>query len=230
LRRGTGRSALQAYPCKRQAYVTNDFGGPGLTRYLDSSAFVKRYVQEEGSKAVTSRFERGEAIYTSVLSFPEVHAAIGRKYRDRELSINEKEKLVDEFQADWFFSLSILELTTHTMIALPTLCEQYFLKASDAIHLSAAFWLKDTFRLHAGKALKVAGTSSSLAYLTPVRRGCAQVRFPGIQPRINQIPVSCFRAVSSPSSIGLAMMVWTRSRARRNLPLRRSFVSITSCR
>ena len=84
-----------------------------------------------------------------MLSFPEVHAAIGRKYRDRELSINEKEKLVDEFQADWFFSLSILELTTHTMSALPTLCEQYFLKASDAIHLSAAFWLKDTFRLHA---------------------------------------------------------------------------------
>jgi hypothetical protein len=35
------------------------------------------------------------------------------------------------------------------MSALPTLCEQYFLKASDAIHLSAAFWLKDTFRLRA---------------------------------------------------------------------------------
>ncbi len=117
--------------------------------YLDSSALVKRYVQEEGSKAVTSRFERGETIYTSVLSFAEVHAAIGRKYRERELSINEKEKLVDEFQTDWFFSLSILELTTHTMIALPALCEKYFLKAGDAIHLSAAIWLKDSTRVHA---------------------------------------------------------------------------------
>jgi predicted nucleic acid-binding protein len=109
--------------------------------YLDSSALVKRYVQEEGSKAVTSRFEQGETIYTSVLSFAEVHATIARKYRDRELSVNEKDKLVDEFLNDWLFSLSILELTTHTMSALPTLCE--------AIHLSAAFWLKDTFRLHA---------------------------------------------------------------------------------
>jgi predicted nucleic acid-binding protein len=117
--------------------------------YLDSSALVKRYVQEEGSKAVTSRFEQGETIYTSVLSFAEVHATIARKYRDRELSVNEKDKLVDEFLNDWLFSLSILELTTHTMSALPTLCEQYSLKASDAIHLSAAFWLKDTFRLHA---------------------------------------------------------------------------------
>jgi predicted nucleic acid-binding protein len=117
--------------------------------YIDSSALVKRYVQESGSKAVTSRFERGEAIYTSVLSFAEVHAAIGRKYRDRELSVNEKGKLVDEFQADWLSSLSILELTSITMSALPSLCKQYFLKASDAIHLSAAFWLRDAIRLKA---------------------------------------------------------------------------------
>ena len=117
--------------------------------YLDSSALVKRYVQEKGSKAVTSRFERGETIYTSVLSFAEVHAAIGRKYREKNLKASEKEKLVYEFQADWFFSLNILEFTTTTMLALPSLCEQYSLKASDAVHLSAAFWLKDAIRVHA---------------------------------------------------------------------------------
>jgi uncharacterized protein len=117
--------------------------------YLDSSALVKRYVVEEGSKAVNSRFERGEKIYTSVLSFAEVHAAIGRKYREKELSAPQKDKLVFEFQADWSFSLSILELTITTMSALSSLCEQYSLKASDAIHLSAAFWLKDAIRLRA---------------------------------------------------------------------------------
>jgi predicted nucleic acid-binding protein len=92
--------------------------------YLDSSVLVKRYVQEAGSKAVATRFDRGETIYTSMLSFAEVHAAIGRKYRDKELSVNEKEKLVDAFVNDWLFSLSILELNTHTMSAIPTLCEQ----------------------------------------------------------------------------------------------------------
>jgi predicted nucleic acid-binding protein len=117
--------------------------------YLDSSVLVKRHVQEVGSKAVTSRFERGETIYTSVLSFAVVHAAIGRKYRDRELSINEKKKLVDEFQADWLFSLSILELTAATMSAFPSLCKQCFLKAGDAVQLSAAFWLKGAIRIHA---------------------------------------------------------------------------------
>jgi uncharacterized protein len=117
--------------------------------YLDSSALVKRYVQEKGSKAVVSRFERGETIYTSVLSFAEVHAAICRKYREKKLSPNEKEKLVGEFQADWSFSLNILELTATTMLALPSLCAQYSLKASDAVHLSAAVWLKDAIRVRA---------------------------------------------------------------------------------
>src|ERR1017187_9713763 len=116
--------------------------------YLDSSALVKRYAHEHGSAAVTSRFESGEKIYTSVLTFAEVHAAIGRKYRVRELNVKERDKLVDEFQADWLFSLSILELTANTMSALPTICQQYSLKASDAIHLSAAFWMKDATRLH----------------------------------------------------------------------------------
>jgi predicted nucleic acid-binding protein len=115
--------------------------------YLDSSALVKRYVMEAGSKAVTSRFESGEKIYTSVLTYAEVHAAIGRKYREKELSATEREKLIDDFMSDWLFSLSILELTANTMSALPSLCQLYSLKASDAIHLSAAFSLKDAIRL-----------------------------------------------------------------------------------
>ena len=115
--------------------------------YLDSSVLVKRYVREVGSEAVNSRFEAGETIYTSVLSFAEVHAAIGRKYREKELSVIEKEKLINEFQEDWLFSLNVLELTTNTMSALPSLCQQYYLKASDAVHLSAAFWLRDTIRI-----------------------------------------------------------------------------------
>ena len=115
--------------------------------YLDSSALVKRYVMEAGSDAVTSRFESGEKIYTSILTFAEVHAAIGRKYREKEMSANEREKLIEHFLSDWLFSLSILELTANTMSALPSLCQLYSIKASDAVHLSAAFWLKDAIRL-----------------------------------------------------------------------------------
>lgn len=115
--------------------------------YLDASALIKKYLNEKGSQAIASRFESGEKIFTSTLSYGEVHASIGRKFRSRELDRGELTRLREEFESDWLFSLSVLELDLRTMSALPRLVEKYSLRAGDAIHLSAAFWLIDSFRL-----------------------------------------------------------------------------------
>ena len=115
--------------------------------YLDSSALAKRYFQEKGTLAVSARFDGGERIYTSVLSYGEIHAAMGRKLRSNETDAEELERRRDAFTNDWVFALSKVELSVHTMSALPKLVEVYDLKAGDAIHLSAALWLRDTIRL-----------------------------------------------------------------------------------
>ena len=112
--------------------------------YLDASALAKRYFNEQGSDVVAARFESGERIFTSILSFAEVHSAIARKFRDKEFDTQEFSRLRDAFQNDWFFSLSKLDLDLKAMIALPRLVETYSLKAGDAIHLSTAVWLKDS--------------------------------------------------------------------------------------
>ena len=115
--------------------------------YLDASALVKRYSSEKGSKAVLSRFDRDERIFTSRLSFAEVHSSLGRKFRANELDPKDLARLREEFESDWLFSLSVLDLDVGTMSSISQLVEQYDLKAGDAIHLSAAFWLRDTIRL-----------------------------------------------------------------------------------
>ncbi len=115
--------------------------------YLDSSVLVKRYSDENGSRAVIARFESGEKIFTSMISFAEVQSSIARKFRFKELSLSELAKLRETFLNDWLYSLSILDLDGRTMSELPRLVEQHDLRAGDAIHLSAAFWLKDTIRL-----------------------------------------------------------------------------------
>lgn len=115
--------------------------------YLDSSALVKRYSIERGSRAVAARFASGESIFTSMLSFAEVQASIARKFRSGGLTLVELAKLREDFLNDWSFSLSILDLDSRTMSELARLVEQYDLRAGDAIHLSTAFWLKDTIRL-----------------------------------------------------------------------------------
>jgi len=115
--------------------------------YLDSSALVKRYSDEKGSRAVVARFESGVKVFTSMLSFGEVHSSIARKFRSKELSLLALTKLRENFLEDWLFSLSVLNLDGSTMSALPRLVEQYDLRAGDAIQLSTAFWLRDTNRL-----------------------------------------------------------------------------------
>jgi predicted nucleic acid-binding protein len=118
--------------------------------YLDSSALIKRYFKEKGSRALNARFERGGEIYTSKLSFAEVHGAIARAFRMKEVSFSELASLREAFEGDWLSGLSPLDVSLPIMIALPKLVETYPLKASDAIHLSTAYWLRDTVRLRAG--------------------------------------------------------------------------------
>ncbi len=138
--------------------------------YLDASALIKRYFKEKGSRALNARFERGETIYTSLLSFGEVHAALARAYRMKEINLGELIRLREAFEGDWLFGLSALDVNLHAMTALPKLVEQYPLKAGDAIHLSTAFWLKDTIRLRtrgarAGESIEFGVADRSLGLI-----------------------------------------------------------------
>jgi predicted nucleic acid-binding protein len=131
--------------------------------YLDSSALIKRYFKEKGSRALNARFERGGEIYTSVLSFAEVHGAMARAFRIKEVGAKELASLRESFDGDWLIGLSPLEVSLQTMIALPRLMEQYPLKASDAIHLSTAHWLRDEVRLRSRESRVVESVEFGVA-------------------------------------------------------------------
>ena len=77
-----------------------------MTLYLDASALVKRYITEKGSTALNARFERGEIIYTSLLSFGEIHATIARAYRMRRLNGHDLNRIREAFLSDWLIGLS----------------------------------------------------------------------------------------------------------------------------
>ena len=109
--------------------------------YLDTSALVKRYFDEPGHRSIVARFESGEEIFTSMLTYGEVHSVIGRKFRSKEFGLARLAQLREDFMHDWRFGLSILQVDSQTMTKLPQLVERYKLKTGDAVQLSALFWL-----------------------------------------------------------------------------------------
>lgn len=115
--------------------------------YLDSSVLVKRYLRERGSKALQARCDSGEKMFTSLYSYAEIHAVIGRKYQNGEITGGDYEAMTEKFIRDWIFSLNLLDLDEKTMADLPGLAKRYRLKAGDAVHLSSAVWLRHMCQL-----------------------------------------------------------------------------------
>lgn len=113
--------------------------------FLDTSVFVKVYFKEAGSDSIIARSTApNQLLAASVLSFAEVHSAMARKYREKQISLADLTRLRDSFERDWETFVHAVEFNQDIMAALPGLLERYPLKAADAIQLSAALWLKKT--------------------------------------------------------------------------------------
>lgn len=54
--------------------------------YLDSSAWVKRYIQELGSARIHNLFDRGERIACVSLGYVEAVAALSRRLSEENLA------------------------------------------------------------------------------------------------------------------------------------------------
>jgi predicted nucleic acid-binding protein len=120
--------------------------------YLDSCALVKRYVSEKGSEALESRLGAGEKLFTSALTYFEVLATLSRKLREKELQNSDFEAARDRFLSDWLFSFAIVDLDSRSTASLPDLVVRHALKGADWVHLCAALWCREMFRLVPGFA------------------------------------------------------------------------------
>jgi uncharacterized protein len=119
--------------------------------YLDSSALVKRYFAEPGSKGIVARLNREERqnfhAFTSVLAFAEIHATIRRRVRESALSEKEASRIQDQFDSDWLFSFTPIELSVGVLGFIRDILKKTPLTGADAIHLASALWIQDALKL-----------------------------------------------------------------------------------
>ena len=122
--------------------------------YLDSSVLIKHYQKEEGSEALEQKLqaerESSRTIFTSVLTYAEIHAIIARRKRENLLSTKEANELQDRFDVDWTFELTPVELAVGVLGFVRTIVNGHPLRGADAVQLASALWLRDAARLRAG--------------------------------------------------------------------------------
>lgn len=110
--------------------------------YLDTSAWVKLYVREIGSKELRAYTAKAETMAASVVAYPEARAAFAR-LKAQCLSIEAKhQQRLAQLNLDWENMLRI-ELVPAVVRTAGDLAEVYGLRGFDSIHLASALWLKE---------------------------------------------------------------------------------------
>ena len=105
--------------------------------YLDTSALVKRYIEEPHSDELISKWKEAEEVVTSAVTYAETVASFYRKKREA----NFKEKLIDKilstFRDEWMSFIRI-QVTDELNEIIDRVIGNYPLRGFDAIHLASA--------------------------------------------------------------------------------------------
>lgn len=111
--------------------------------YCDTSALIKRYVEEEGTDSIDSLWASSLAIATSVVAFAETLSTFNRKLREGVLSEREYAATLKAFKND-FESFILASVTPLLNAEIERLVRLYPLRGFDAIHLSSALMIKNS--------------------------------------------------------------------------------------
>lgn len=105
--------------------------------YLDSSAWLKLYLDEEHSADVREIVNNAEIIASVAITWVEVHAALAGARRQGKINATEELQAVDAFTADWC-RVYVFEVNEEMCLSAAELPHVHRLRGYDALQLAAA--------------------------------------------------------------------------------------------
>lgn len=144
--------------------------------YLDTSAMLKRYVDEPGSVWLRARISSAASLTSSQLLIVEMVSAFNRRVREGSLSLAEYRRVHDLVREDCRTTYQIVAPTTAIVDLACHLLERHPLRGYDAMHLATALTVQQSLQrrglpsltfLCADDRLNAAASAESLAVDNP---------------------------------------------------------------
>ena len=104
--------------------------------YLDTSAWLKLYVEETGTDLITDAVDGAEIVCTHLLAYTELRAALARAERKQRIASADRRRIVQAIDSHWP-SMNIVQPTETLIRRAADLSERHALRGFDSIHLAA---------------------------------------------------------------------------------------------
>lgn len=114
--------------------------------YLDTSALVKRYVMEAGSKEVNALIEQAETVGSTVLARVEMASALAKSVHMNWVDAQDADNAWQDFLAHWQ-SFARLSVTPVLVERASRLAWEHGLRGYDATHFAAALLWQETLEI-----------------------------------------------------------------------------------
>lgn len=108
--------------------------------YLDTSALVKAYVDEDGSDAVLELLKAADMVAAHEIAYVEARATYARLARESRLTQSELEQIKADFDLDWE-NYAVVHSDAALLRRAADMAEAFALRAYDSVHLAAAEYL-----------------------------------------------------------------------------------------
>ena len=127
--------------------------------YIDSSAFAKLFLAEDGSERVGELWELDTPLVSSTITYTETSAAIAAARRARRLSRTKMNAALRTLNAKWDLVAS-LDADARVARSAGALAVRHVLRGMDAIHLASAMLV--TWDAELRRAARAEGLATSI--------------------------------------------------------------------
>ncbi|MGB3650477.1 MAG: type II toxin-antitoxin system VapC family toxin [Rivularia sp. (in: cyanobacteria)] len=107
--------------------------------FIDSSALVKRYINETGSKWILNLFKQGlnNEVFIAAIAGVEIVAAITRRGRGGSINVTDATTGCNQFKYDLVSEYQVIQITESIINSAMALVQVRGLRGYDAVQLAA---------------------------------------------------------------------------------------------